>query len=219
MNSISGVGVSGKTVLVRADFDVPLKDGRVTDITRIELALPTIRYLVGHRAKVILLAHLDRPGGKVVEELRLDPVAAVLSQSLAAVCKLDDCTGPEVALAVAGAGVGDILLLENLRFNPGEEINDSEFAQALAKLGDIYVNEAFATCHRAHASIAGIPRFLPAYAGLRLVKEVATLQRVLENPERPLVAVIGGAKVETKAAVVTHLAQIADQVLLGGKLL
>jgi len=213
----STAAISGKTILVRADFDVPLKDGRVTDPARIELVLPTVRYLIGHQAKVILLAHLDRPGGKVVARLRLDPVAVELSRELTAVHKLDDCVGPQVESAVAAAGEGDILLLENLRFHSGEEANDPKFAKALAKLGNLYVNDAFATCHRSHASIVGIPKLLPSYAGFRLVEEVETLKKIVERPVRPLVVIIGGAKVETKAAVVRNMARIADRVLLGGK--
>jgi len=215
--SIRDVDVKGKRVLVRVDFNVPLEGGQVADNTRIRAALPTIRYLVDQGAKVILMSHLGRPKGKVQEDLRLTPVARELERLLGQpVHKVDDCIGPEVERAVAALQPGEVLLLENLRFHPEEEKNDPEFARKLASLGDIYVNDAFGTAHRAHASTAGIAQYLPAVAGFLMEKEIDILSRILSQPERPFAAVLGGAKVSDKIGVIRNLLEKVDRLLLGG---
>lgn len=236
MKSIKQANVKRKKVLVRGDLDIPLRKLEappsprlrwaggnskleVADNTRIKAMLPTLRFLMEQEAKVILCGHLDRPRGEVVEELRFDPVAKELSKHLGAVHKLDDCVGAEVENAVKAMEPGDIILLENLRFHPEEEKNDPEFAEQLASLADIYVNEAFATCHQNHASIVGLPKLLPAYAGLRLAEEIETLGGILKNPKRPLVFIIGGAKEKEKAAAAKGLSKISDKILLGGLLI
>lgn len=219
LRTLHDAPVSGKRVLVRVDFNVPLdrKTGEVADDTRIRAALPTIEYLIKRGARVILMSHLGRPDGKVVDSLRLDPVARRLSELLGRpVKKAPDCVGPEVEAMVAQLQPGEVLLLENLRFHPGEEANEPAFAEALARLGEIYVNDAFGTAHRAHASTAGVARFLPAYAGLLMEKEVRYLTKVLESPERPYVAVIGGAKVSDKLPVLRNLLPRVDRLLVGG---
>ncbi|MDA8216077.1 MAG: phosphoglycerate kinase [Dehalococcoidales bacterium] len=216
--TIRDIDVNGKRVLVRVDFNVPLsKQGEVTDDTRIRAALPTIRYLIDHGAQVVLMSHLGRPDGKVVERLRLDPVAARLSQLLGrTVMKTDDCIGSDVERKVAGLKPGDVLLLENVRFHPEEEANDPQFARRLAQLGDVYVNDAFGTAHRAHASTAGVAAYLPAVAGFLMEKEIRTMGDALQSPRRPFVAIIGGAKVSTKIAVLTNLLAKVDKLLIGG---
>lgn len=219
MRSIKEATVPGKKALLRADLDIPLKNGEVADDFRIRAALPTMEYLVKNKAKVIIIAHLDRPGGKVVESLRLNPVAKKLSEHLGAIHKVDDCIGMEVKKAVGVMGNDDILLLENLRFHPGEEENDLEFAKKLASLADLYVNDCFATSHRQHASIVGVPKLLPSYAGLRLEEETMILHSIIEKAKRPLLFIVGGAKAETKASLVKKLAKIADKILLGGTLM
>ena len=219
MNSIKDVAAAGKKVLLRSDLDVPLKNGRVADDSRLQKALPTIEYLVEKKAKVIIIAHLDRPGGKVVGKWRLDPVAKKLSEYVKAVHKVDDCVGPKVEAAVEAMADGDVLLLENLRFHPGEEANDPEFTKGLALLGDLFVNDCFATSHRKHASIVGVPQFLPSYAGLQLLAETSALCSAKESAQKPLVIIVGGAKPETKAPLVRKLSKIADKVLLGGTLM
>lgn len=219
MESIKGVAVSGKKVLLRADLDVPLINGRVADDFRIQTALPTIKYLIKNRAKTIITAHLDRPGGRMVAALRLNPVAENLSRRIKAAHKLDNCVGPEVKEAVDQMAEGDVLLLENLRFNPGETGAVPVFSRQLADLADIYVNDCFATSHRKHASVVGVPKLLPSYAGLRLMEETAILRSTVKKPKRPLLLIIGGAKSETKAPLVKKLSGIADKILLGGTLM
>jgi phosphoglycerate kinase len=217
--TVRDIEVTGKRVLVRVDFNVPLDagTGAITDDSRIRAALPTIKYLLERNARVILMSHLGRPRGKVVSELRLAPVAQRLSRILGQpVGVAADCIGPEVAKSVAAMKAGDVLLLENLRFHPEEEAGDADFAKALARLGDIYVNDAFGTSHRAHASIAGIPRYLPAVAGLLLEKEINTLGSLLQSPAHPFVSLFGGAKVSDKVSLLRNIMNKVDSVLIGG---
>jgi len=207
----------GRRVLVRVDFNVPLDDGRVGDDTRIRAALETIEDLRGRGARVALCSHLGRPKGKVVEEYSLLPVAGRLADLLdAPVAFAHDCIGDEAAAAINGLGEGDVVLLENVRFHAGEEQNDPAFAQALAANADAYVNDAFGAAHRAHASTEGVAHLLPAAAGHLLEREVATLSALLESPQRPFVAVVGGAKVTDKIGVIERLAEVADEILIGG---
>jgi phosphoglycerate kinase len=216
--TVRDIEVTGKRVLVRVDFNVPVDaSGAIGDDSRIRASLPTIRYLLERSARVILLSHLGRPNGKVVSEMRLTPVAQRLSQLLGQqVGMAVDCIGPEVKRSVAALKAGDVLLLENLRFHAGEEAGDPGFAKALAKLGDVYVNDAFGTSHRAHASIAGIPKYLPAVAGFLLEKEVDTLGGLLEHPGHPFTAVFGGAKVSDKVALLKNIMGKVDRILIGG---
>jgi len=225
MKSVKEADVTGKKVLLRADLDGPVKreprGGGWDSLDEVGLkeTLPTIKLLIEKGAKTILIGHLGRPKGKVVEKLRLDPVAEKLSEYLPAIHKVDDCVGPTVRKTVDAMTDGDVLLLENLRFHPGEEENDLEFAQGLALLADIYVNDCFAASHREHASIVGIPKLLPSYAGLQLEEETLILRSIREKAERPFVFIVGGAKAETKAPLVKKLSKIADKILLGGKLM
>ncbi len=232
MKSIKEVDVTGRKVLLRADLDGPIKrepyGGGWDSLDEVGLreTLPTIKFLVRKRAKTIIIGHLGRPKGKVVEKLHLDPVAEKLSEYIRTIHKVDDCVGPEVEQAVGAMVEGDILLLENLRFHPGEEANDLEFAKGLALLADVFVNDCFATSHRKHASIVGVPKLLPSYAGLRLLEETTALQTIVETGHAPslhagggLVVIVGGAKRETKAPLVKKLAKIADKILLGGTLM
>lgn len=216
--TIRDVDVSGKRVLVRVDFNVPLdKAGNITDDTRIRAAVPTIRYLIDHDAKVILMSHLGRPKAKVQPEFSLRPVAEALSRLLGKPVPLaSGAVGPEVENMVAGMGLGDVVLLENVRFYPGEEANDPSFAAQLASLGDIYVDDAFGTAHRAHASTVGVASLLPAVAGFLMEREIDVMGGALENPARPFMAIIGGAKVSSKADVLQNLLQKVDKLLLGG---
>lgn len=216
--TVSDVAVRGRRVLVRVDFNVPLdEEGRITDDRRITESLRTITHLRKQGARVILASHLGRPGGKVKEELRLDPVARRLGELLGApVRKLPDCVGPEVEKAVGAMKDGDVVLLENLRFHPEEEANDEGFARALAALADLYVNDAFGTAHRAHASTVGVARHLPAVAGFLMEKELVYLSRALESPTRPFVAILGGKKVSDKIEVIRNLLTRADALLIGG---
>lgn len=215
--TIRDTDVKGKRVLVRVDFNVPLDDGKVADDTRIRAALPTIQYLVEQGAIVILMSHLGRPKGKVREELRLTPVAERLAELLGRpVTMAVDCVGEEVETAVDRLRPGDVLLLENLRFHPGEEANDPEFVSRLASLGEVYVNDAFGTAHRAHASTEGVAHRLPAVAGFLMEKELNFLSKALESPEKPFVAVLGGAKISDKIGVVDNLLGKVETLLIGG---
>jgi len=216
--TIEDVEWSGKRALVRCDFNVPLDENRnITDDIRIREAVPTIKYLLDHGAAVVLCSHLGRPRGKVVEEMRLTPVAARLSELLGKPVKaLDDCVGPAVEAAVAAMKPGDVILLENLRFHAEEEKNDPEFAKQLAKLGDVFVNDAFGTAHRAHASTAGVADYLPAVAGFLMKKEIDFLGSAVQNPKRPFVAILGGAKISDKIGVIENLLTKADRILIGG---
>ncbi|MEG4105535.1 MULTISPECIES: phosphoglycerate kinase [unclassified Microcoleus] len=215
--NLSASDLSGKRVLVRADFNVPLDNGNITDDTRIRAALPTIQDLASKGAKVILCSHFGRPKG-VTEKLRLTPVAVRLSELLGKeVKKTDDCIGDEVAATVAAMQDGDVLLLENVRFYPEEEANDPEFAKKLASVADLYVNDAFGTAHRAHASTEGVTKYLsPSVAGFLMEKELQYLGSAIDNPQRPLAAIIGGSKVSSKIGVIEKLLEKCDKLLLGG---
>ncbi len=215
--TIRDFDLAGKRALIRVDFNVPLKKGAVTDTTRIQAALPTIRYALEKRAKVILMSHLGRPDGKAVEEFRMAPVAKVLSQIIGLpVQTASDCIGPEVEQQVSRLKPGEILLLENLRFHAEEKGNDPGFAKALARLGDLFINDAFGTAHRAHASTAGIAQYLPAAAGFLMQKELESLDQVLVNPQRPYWLILGGAKVSDKIKLINNLIDKVDGILIGG---
>jgi len=216
--TIKDINVKGKKVIVRVDFNVPLdKSLNITDDRRITEALPTIQYLIkGGAAKVILMSHLGRPDGQVVESLRLNPVAERLEKFLSEkVLKLDECIGEKVKEAVAKSKEW-VILLENLRFHKEEEKNDDKFAKELASLADIYVNDAFGTAHRAHASTAGITKFLPSVAGFLIDKEMKYLGKAVENPQKPFVVILGGAKVSDKITLIENLLTKADTILIGG---
>jgi phosphoglycerate kinase len=218
IDSLTAADLTGKRVLVRADFNVPVDgDNKITDDTRIRAALPTIQALTGKGAKVILASHFGRPKG-VDEKLRLTPVAARLSELLGQpVTKTDDCIGEATAATVAAMSNGDVILLENVRFYPEEEKNDPEFAKKLASVADLYVNDAFGTAHRAHASTEGVTKFLsPSVAGLLVEKELVFLQEAIENPQRPLAAIVGGSKVSSKIGVIDTLLDKVDKLLIGG---
>src|SRR3990170_4789679 len=215
--TVRDVDVAGKRVLVRVDFNVPLEDGKVFDDARIRAALPTIALLVRKGARVILASHLGRPKGKVADSLRLRPVAERLSQLLGQEVRVTgDALGTGTQDAVRRLKKGDVLLLENLRFHKEEEANAPDFAKQLASYADVYVNDAFGTAHRAHASTEGIARFLPAYAGLLMEREITMLSRLLEDPARPFAAIIGGAKVSDKITVLENLLERLDTLVLGG---
>lgn len=217
--SIRDVDLKGKRVFCRVDFNVPMKEGKITDETRIRAALPTIQYLVEQGAKVILASHLGRPKGQAVEELRLTPVAARLGELLGKdVKKADEAFGPVAQEMVAAMNEGDVLVLENVRFYAGEEKNDAELAKEFAALADIFVNDAFGAAHRAHASTAGIADYLPAASGLLMEKELEVLGKALSNPERPFTAIIGGAKVKDKIGLIRHLLDKVDNLIIGGGL-
>ena len=209
--------LKGKRVLVRVDFNVPMdRQKNITDDLRIRSALPTIRHLIAKGARVILVSHLGRPEG-VTEVLRMDPVAKRLGELLGKkVAKLDDCIGEQVERAIAAMAGGEVVLLENVRFHPEEEANDGTFAKQLASLADVYVNDAFGTAHRAHASTEGVARILPGVCGFLIRKELEIMGGALDHPRRPFVAIIGGAKVSSKIAVIRNLARKVDALLIGG---
>jgi phosphoglycerate kinase len=215
--TIRDIDVKGKRVLVRVDFNVPLKDGSVTDDTRIVAALPTINYLLEKGAALILCSHLGRAKGKVVPELRMDPVAARLSELLGRpVKKLDDCVGSAVEAAAQAMKPGDVILLENTRFHAEERANDAGFAKQIAGLADIFVNDAFGAAHRAHATTVGVADYLPAVAGFLMEKEIEFLGKATSDPERPFVAILGGAKISDKIGVIESLLARCDRLLIGG---
>jgi phosphoglycerate kinase len=216
--TVEDFDVNGKRVLVRVDFNVPMdEEGNITDDTRIRATLPTIQYLIKNGAKVILASHLGRPKGKKNPKYSLAPVAGRLSELLGKdVVMAGDCIGEEVEKAVASMKPGDVMLLENVRFYAEEEANDRGFAEKLARLADIYINDAFGTAHRAHASTAGVAEFLPAGAGFLMKKEIEIMGKALEAPERPFVAILGGAKVSDKIGVIKNLLNKVDYLLIGG---
>lgn len=217
--SVRDVEVKGKRVFVRVDFNVPVEDGKITDDTRIRETLPTIKYLVENGAKVILASHMGRPKGQFVDSMRLTTAAVRLSELLGKpVAKADEAIGEAVKTQIAGLNDGDVLVLENVRFYPGEEKNDPELAKQFAELADLFVNDAFGAAHRAHASTEGIAHFLPAVSGLLMEKELSVLGKALSNPERPFTAIIGGSKVKDKIDVIDNLLTLADNVLIGGGL-
>jgi phosphoglycerate kinase len=217
LRSLKNLEVQDKRVLVRVDFNVPLKDTKVTNDTRLRESLPTIQYLLERGAKVILVSHLGRPDGKIVDTLRMKAVAERLSHLLGkTVHKADECVGPSVHALVSSMKAGEVLLLENVRFYPGEEKNDENFSKQLAQLADLYVNDAFGTAHRAHASTYGVAKLLPSAAGFLLEREVTMLSKATHNPARPVVAMIGGAKISDKIGVMKDFVGKVDQFLVGG---
>jgi len=220
MKTLKDLNVKNKRVLVRCDFNVPLNEkGKIEDDFRIKQVIPTIEYLVKKGAKVILMSHLGRPEGKVVESLRLTPVQKKLAEYLdAPVAKAADCIGKKIEKQTIEMKEGEILLLENLRFHKEEEKNYGNFAKEISNLADVYVNDAFGVSHRAQASIVGVSKYLPSVAGLLFEKEVKILSRVLKNPWRPLIAIIGGVKIESKIKVIKQFLEKADHLLIGGKI-
>ena len=217
LRTLDGLDVAGKRVLLRADLNVPVRDGRITDLTRIERLCPTIRELSGKGAKVIVCSHFDRPKGKRVPAMSLAPVALALGEVLGSRVRFaEDCVGVPAQQSVDRMAPGDVLVLENTRFRPGEEANDPIFAAALARLGDIYVNDAFSAAHRAHASTEGVAHLLPAYAGRLMQAELEALDAALGNPARPVMAVVGGAKVSTKLDLLGNLVGRANVLVIGG---
>ena len=215
--TVKDVDVRGLRVLVRVDFNVPLAEGAVTDDTRVRAALPTIRYLVDHGARVVLMSHLGRPKGGPDPVFSLRPVRRVLQRLIGRnVVFVDDIVGAHAIDSVSRMVDGEIVMLENLRFDPGEKANDPAFAKALASLADIYVDDAFGAAHRAHASTEGVTHYLPAYAGLLLAREVETLTDMLTEPQRPFVAILGGSKVAEKLGVIDRLLDVVDTLIIGG---
>ncbi|MES2894760.1 MAG: phosphoglycerate kinase [Pseudomonadota bacterium] len=209
--------LQGRRALVRVDLNVPMADGQVSDDTRLRAVVPTIAKLAKEGAKVVLLAHFDRPKGKVVPEMSLKPIAPALAEVLGApVAFAADCVGEAAAAAIAAMKPGDVLLLENVRFHPGEEKNDPDFAKALAANGDLYVNDAFSAAHRAHASTEGIARLLPAYAGEQMRRELEMLEAALGKPKRPVLGIVGGSKVSTKLDLLNNLVKKLDRLAIGG---
>jgi phosphoglycerate kinase len=215
--TVRDVDWSGKTALVRVDFNVPMQDGHVADDSRIRAAVPTLAYLREHSARTVLLSHLGRPDGKPDSKYSLAPIAERIAQILGAPCGFaSDCVGAAAQAAVSSIGPGEVVLLENVRFHPEEEANDAGFAQQLADLGDVFVNDAFGTAHRAHASTEGVAHRLPAVAGLLMDKEITFIGGALDNPKRPFVSIVGGAKVSSKLAVLENLIDRVDRLLIGG---
>jgi phosphoglycerate kinase len=220
IKTLKEVDIRSKRVILRCDFNVPLNEkGEIEDDFRIKQSIPTIKYLLKNRAKVIIISHLGDPNGEVIERLRLNPVAKLLTQYLEIpIEKASDCVGKEVEEKISKLRDSEILILENLRFHIEEQNNDERFSKKLAEYGDFYINDAFSVCHREHASIVGLPKYLPAVAGLLLEKEFKVLSRVIENPWRPLVVIIGGAKIIDKLKLVKQFVEKADHVLVGGKI-
>ena len=218
VRTVDGLDVKGKRVLVRVDFNVPMQDGEVTDTTRITRVLPTVKQLANGGAKVIVLSHLGRPKGQRGPETSLAPVAAKVAELMGGtkVHFIKDCVGEEAKRGVDALKPGEVAVLENLRYHAGEEENDAGFAKQLAELGDLYVDDAFSSSHRAHASVEGITHLLPAYAGLLMMAEIRALDRALEHPARPVMAIAGGAKVSTKIQVLTNLTARMDHLVLAG---
>lgn len=215
--TLDDLDLAGKTALVRVDINVPMEAGRVTDMTRIDKIKPTVEAIIAKGGKVILLAHFDRPKGKVVPEMSLSHVVDALAASLGRKVVFGaDCVGDVASAAIAGAGAGEVVLLENTRFHPGEEKNDPALAAQMAKLGDVYVNDAFSAAHRAHASTEGLARLLPAAAGRLMEAELRALEAALGSPQRPVVAVVGGAKVSTKIELLANLVTRVDHLVIGG---
>src|SRR4051794_25145398 len=215
--TLDAVDVAGKRVLLRADLNVPVRDGKITDLTRIERLCPTIRELIGKQAKVIVCSHFDRPKGKRVPEMSLAPMAAALGEVLGQHVRfVEDCTGVMAEQAVELLRPGGVLVLENTRFHAGEEANEPAFGAALSKLADIFVNDAFSAAHRAHASTEGVSHLLPAYAGRLMQAELEALDAALGNPQRPVAAIVGGAKVSTKLELLGNLVSKVDVLVIGG---
>ena len=216
--TVRDIDIKNRRVIVRVDFNVPLDDKlNITDDSRIKGALPTIEYLIENGAKVVLMSHLGRPKGKVKDELRLTPVSRRLSELLGKkVKKLNDCVGEEASKAAESMKAGDVILLENLRFHAEETDNDAGFAKQLASLAEVFVNDAFGTCHRAHASTEGITKYLPSVAGFLVAKEIEYFEKATKNPDKPYIAILGGAKVSDKIDVITNLSKKVDAILIGG---
>ena len=216
-NTLDKLDPLGKRILLRADLNVPMQDGKISDMTRIERIVPTIRELADKGGRVIVLSHFDRPKGKVVPGLSLEPMAEALATALGKpVSFMHDCIGPQAETAARSLKDGEVLLLENTRFYPGEEANAPDLAAELARLGDVYVNDAFSAAHRAHASTAGVAEHLPAYAGRLMEAELSALDAALENPEHPVGAIVGGAKVSTKLALLENMLERVDVLVVGG---
>ena len=217
--TVRDVDVTGKKVLVRVDYNVPIDNetGVISDDNRIKASLPTLHYLIEHKARILLCSHLGRPDGKIIEKLRMKPVAERLSQLIhKAVSTVSDCTGSTVQKAIEKIGEGDILLLENLRFHPQEELNDDAFAHDLAALADVYVNDAFGTAHRAHASTVGVAKYLPAVAGFLMETELEVMSKLLNSPEHPFACITGGAKISDKMDLMQNMLDKIDVMLIGG---
>ncbi|MFT9017708.1 phosphoglycerate kinase [Acetobacter malorum] len=216
-NTLDKLDPKGKRILLRADLNVPMQDGKISDMTRIERIVPTIRELADKGGRVIVLSHFDRPKGKVVPGLSLEPMAKALATALGKpVSFMHDCIGPQAETAARSLQDGEVLLLENTRFYPGEEANAPDLAAELARLGDVYVNDAFSAAHRAHASTAGVAEHLPSYAGRLMEAELSALDAALENPEHPVGAIVGGAKVSTKLALLENMLERVDVLFVGG---
>jgi phosphoglycerate kinase len=215
--TLDKANLDGKKVILRAGFDVTIEDGKVMDTERIEALVPTMKHILEAAASLLIISHQGRPKGKRVPEYSQKPVTDVLAKVLGRPVQFcDQCCGPEAEAAAQALRPGDVLFLENLRYEPGEEKNDPDFGKALSRLGDVYVNDAFTNCHRSHASMVQLPRLLPSYMGLQLQREVEALSRVVNDPKRPLVLIVSGAKMETKVPVIEHFLGMGDDILLGG---